>query len=160
MIPCGNGFADPAQCPAVCLAPLGGDSLAPHALITCFMKINETLIFLHRLPCLILMYLFRKCGRPLKGVLLVWFTLDHVWSLRRIKQGWEVHCSVPAEQPWVGEDSLESVVELVFLDTKVQVVGIMISRGQLGPVWPFSSSTETPYLSEAGFQVCCCYWYR
>lgn len=45
-----------------------------------------------------------------------------------------MHCSVPAEQPWVGEDSLESVVELVFLDTKVQVVGIMISRGQLGPV--------------------------
>lgn len=40
-----DGFADPAQCPAVCLAPLGGDSLAPHALITCFMKINETLIF-------------------------------------------------------------------------------------------------------------------
>ena len=73
-----DGFADPAQCPAVCLAPLGGDSLAPHALITCFMKINETLIFLHKLPCLILMFLFRKCGILLKGVLLVWFTMDHV----------------------------------------------------------------------------------
>lgn len=73
-----DGFADPAQCPAVCLATLGGDLLAPHALITCFMKINETLIFLHKLPCLILMYLFRKCGRLLKGVLLVWFTMDHV----------------------------------------------------------------------------------
>ena len=34
----------------------------------------------------------------------------------------------------VAADSLESDVELVFLDTKLQVVGIMISRGQLGPV--------------------------
>lgn len=34
----------------------------------------------------------------------------------------------------VAADSLESDVELVSLDTKLQVVGIMISRGQLGPV--------------------------
>lgn len=34
----------------------------------------------------------------------------------------------------VAADPLESDVELVFLDTKLQVVGIMVSRGQLGPV--------------------------
>lgn len=35
----------------------------------------------------------------------------------------------------VAADSLESDVELVFLDTKLQVVGVMISRGQLGLVF-------------------------
>lgn len=39
--------------------------LSRHVLITCFMKINETMIFLHDVPCLTSMYLFRKRGRLL-----------------------------------------------------------------------------------------------
>lgn len=58
----------------------------------------------------------------------------------------------------VAADSLESDVELVSLDTKLQVVGVMISRGQLGLV-TVSSSTKAPYMSEVGFQVCCCCCY-
>lgn len=42
------------------------------------MKINETVIFLHAVPCLTSMYLFRKRGRMLDVVLPLCFTVDHV----------------------------------------------------------------------------------
>lgn len=44
--------------------------LSRHVLITCFMKINETTIFLHDVQCLTSMYLFHKRGRLLDVELL------------------------------------------------------------------------------------------
>lgn len=58
----------------------------------------------------------------------------------------------------VAADSLESDVGLVSLDTELQVVGVMISRGQLGQCDRFFLNQDATHEGR-GLSSCCCYCY-
>lgn len=76
---------NPAQSLAVCSPTLGDDSeLSHHVLITCSMKINETMIFLHDVPCLTFMYLFVN----LVGCWMLRCLCALRWIMGEVSGGW------------------------------------------------------------------------